>query len=83
MFALMDMIDEDVRINLKCEPHRAEELRESFDFIIPGYHMSKKHWNTILCNNSPIDWLFLKDLIDHSYHMVFLSLPKKFRATDS
>jgi predicted DNA-binding protein (MmcQ/YjbR family) len=79
MFALTDVLDDDVRINLKCDPERAEELRAEYDFVLPGYHMSKKHWNTIYCNLQPLEWMFLKELIDHSYAMVLKTIPKSQR----
>jgi predicted DNA-binding protein (MmcQ/YjbR family) len=77
MFALAGMTDFD-RMNLKCEPERALELRAEYNGIEPGYHMSKKHWNTVKINfDVPHDLLF--ELIDHSYDLVFSSLPKKLR----
>jgi predicted DNA-binding protein (MmcQ/YjbR family) len=77
MFALID-IDEAESINLKCDPERAVELREQYGGIIPGYHMNKKHWNTVSLNGS-IDIRFVYELIDHSYDLVYQSLPKKLR----
>lgn len=66
-------------VNLKCNPERAEELREQFDSIEPGYHMSKVHWNTVRVNGDVSD-KFLTELIDHSYDLVFKSLTKKMQA---
>lgn len=63
-------------VNLKCNPERAQELRAAYDAIQPGFHMSKIHWNTIAVNQSVSDAL-LKELIDHSYALVFKSLTKK------
>lgn len=77
MFALID-IDDFTGINLKCDPERAIELRESYSGIIPGYHMNKKHWNTVQMN-SDVDSTLVFELIDHSYNLVFSSLPKKIR----
>ncbi|MET0760472.1 MAG: MmcQ/YjbR family DNA-binding protein [Flavobacterium sp.] len=65
-------------VNLKCDPERAEELRAQYDDIKPGYHMSKIHWNTINVNSEVSDAL-LKELIDHSYELVFRSLTKKIQ----
>ncbi len=65
-------------VNLKCDPDRAVELREQFDAVIPGYHMNKKHWNTIVFDGS-ISWKQTKEWIDHSYDLVVKSLPKKDR----
>lgn len=65
-------------VNLKCNPDRALELRAQYDAIQPGYHMSKVHWNTVSIN-SEISDLFLKEMIDHSYALVFSSLSKKIQ----
>lgn len=65
-------------VNLKCDPERAEELRAEYDDIQPGFHMSKTHWNTIAVNASVSDAL-VKELIDHSYELVFKSLTKKLQ----
>ena len=63
-------------VNLKCDPDRAEELRAQYDDILPGYHMSKAHWNTVNVNRDVSD-SFIRELIDHSYDLVFASLTKK------
>lgn len=75
MFALTDL-EEDFRLNLKCDPEKAISLREHYPSVIPGYHMSKKHWNTVFVNGSVED-VTLREWIDHSYDIVFQSLPKK------
>lgn len=77
IFALTDITDFK-SINLKCKPERAIELREQYTAVQSGYHMNKKHWNTILLF-SDLDDQLLKELIDHSYNLVFNSLPKKTR----
>lgn len=77
MFALID-IDDFTGINLKCDPERAIELRESYSGVIPGYHMNKKHWNTVQVH-SDVDSDLMFELINHSYELVFSSLPKKIR----
>lgn len=74
MFALAD-VDLFVSVNLKCDPERAVELREQYAGIIGGYHMNKKHWNTIMMDGSVPDML-IKELIDHSYELVVSKLPK-------
>jgi predicted DNA-binding protein (MmcQ/YjbR family) len=66
-------------VNLKCDPDRAQELRAQYDDIKPGYHMSKIHWNTIAVNKDASDSL-IKELIDHSYELVFKSLTKKIQS---
>ncbi len=66
-------------VNLKCDPEYAQELRAEYDDIQPGFHMSKTHWNTIAINASVQDVL-VKELIDHSYELVFKSLTKKLQS---
>ncbi|HSD14601.1 MAG TPA: MmcQ/YjbR family DNA-binding protein [Flavobacterium sp.] len=63
-------------VNLKCDPDWALELRGQYDDIQAGYHMSKVHWNTVKINGSVSDG-FIKELIDHSYDLVFKTLTKK------
>jgi predicted DNA-binding protein (MmcQ/YjbR family) len=77
MFALTSVESFD-SINLKCDPEEAIELREKYDAIIPGYHMNKKHWNTVLMDDSVPEKLILK-MIDNSYALVFGSLTAKIR----
>ena len=65
-------------INLKCDPERALELRDEYESVNEGYHMSKKHWNTITANQDASDALIF-ELIDHSYELVVKGLTKKLR----
>ena len=68
MFALIAEGSKPVRLSLKCDPQLAEVLREKYETVIPGYHLNKKHWNTILCTGQvPEDELL--DLIRHSYEL--------------
>lgn len=77
MFALTD-VEQFGGINLKCDPERAVELRESYDGVEPGYHMNKTHWNTVKTNMDVNDTL-LRELIDQSYYLVLNSIPMKKR----
>jgi predicted DNA-binding protein (MmcQ/YjbR family) len=77
MFALTN-VDTFVSINLKCEPEKAVELREQYEGVRPGYHMNKKHWNTVLIDGS-ISNKLLKEWIDDSYNLVAASLTKKIQ----
>lgn len=77
MFALTD-VDRFESVNLKCDPERSVELRESYFGIQPGYHMNKKHWNTVSVN-SDVSIVLMKELIYLSYNLVFQSLTKKER----
>jgi len=56
-------------INVKCDPELAVSLRERYSFVIPGYHMNKKHWNTVMIDDTVSDSL-LREWIDHSYELV-------------
>ncbi len=78
MFALAAPDDFPVRINLKCDPERALVLRDEYESIIPGYHMNKRHWNTVILDGS-LPTQLVKELIDHSYELVVASLPKSKR----
>ena len=74
MFALTD-IDGDLSVNLKCDPEKAIELREEYAAIKPGFHMNKKHWNTIEIDGSVPDSTVYQ-LTNHSYELVVNSLTK-------
>ena len=78
MFALTGLDDPEFKVNLKCDPDRSDVLREEYESIRPGWHMNKKHWNTVHVDGSFTDKLFI-ELIDHSYDLVVKGLPKKLR----
>lgn len=80
MFALKKDTEEPLRINLKCDPLYALELRSLYESIIPGYHMNKKHWNTVTVEDSDVDDETVEELIDHSYNLVYEKLTKKQKA---
>ncbi|MFY0643367.1 MAG: MmcQ/YjbR family DNA-binding protein [Bacteroidia bacterium] len=77
MFALCSISSFD-RTNLKCDPETAQELRSNYIAVKPGWHMNKKHWNTILFDQDMDDSEIL-EWVDHSYKLVKQSLPKKIR----
>ena len=82
MFALTSLKrweEGDESVNLKCDPDRALELREEYESIKPGFHMSKKHWNTVQINSGELSIQLIKELIDHSYDLVVKGLTKKLR----
>jgi predicted DNA-binding protein (MmcQ/YjbR family) len=78
MFALTG-VDNFRSINLKCDPEWAIDLREKYHAILPGYHMNKKHWNTVVIDGTVSD-PFLEELILHSYKLVVEKLPKTLRS---
>ncbi|MCA0452840.1 MAG: MmcQ/YjbR family DNA-binding protein [Chloroflexi bacterium] len=78
IFALMSLNDSPSRVNLKCDPVWAEVLRQSYAAITAGYHMNKRHWNTILFDDTVPDDEIL-EMVDHAYEQVVKGLPKKDR----
>ncbi|MCS7037042.1 MAG: MmcQ/YjbR family DNA-binding protein [Saprospiraceae bacterium] len=78
IFAITDLKNERLSVNLKCEPAYALELRERYDEVQPGWHMNKKHWNTVDFEGSIGDAL-LRQLIDHSYEQVVKTLRRERR----
>ncbi len=69
MFALVAEKSHPVRLSLKCDPLLAQTLRERYESVMPGYHLNKKHWNTILLTGQ-LSWEEVQDLIRHSYQLV-------------
>lgn len=74
MFALSQLGSEPLRVSLKCEPQLAEALRETYAAVGPGYHLNKRHWNTVVIDGS-LSERILKDLIEDSYDLVVAKLP--------
>jgi predicted DNA-binding protein (MmcQ/YjbR family) len=77
-FILTGISAQPLRFNVKCNPEHAIELREKYNYVLPGYHMNKQHWNTIVCESAANKKL-LKQWIDDSYQLIIESLPKKVR----
>jgi predicted DNA-binding protein (MmcQ/YjbR family) len=80
MFALCGIHDDPLEVNLKCDPELSELLRDKYDAVKPGWHMNKKHWNTVTLDGSIPDEE-IKELIDMSYELVVRSLKKSHRDT--
>ncbi len=78
IFALVNLARIPLSVNLKCDPERAVELRETYEDIEPGYHMNKKHWNTVFLRGAIPD-AEVREMIDHSYALVAGSLRKADR----
>ncbi len=79
MFSIVSLDEVPLRANLKCDPERAIQLREEYDgAILPGYHMNKQHWNTLVLDHR-LDPALIFELIDHSYELVVDSLTKKLK----
>lgn len=69
MFALIQEDSTPLKVSLKCDPQLARLLRERYESVMPGYHLNKKHWNTVLLTGQ-LSWDEVKDLIRHSYELV-------------
>ncbi|MEP7267604.1 MAG: MmcQ/YjbR family DNA-binding protein [Saprospiraceae bacterium] len=75
IFAITNLAEERFRVNLKCDPDYAIELRDEYEEIIPGWHMNKKHWNTIYLDGD-LKLKLIKELIDHSYELINSSIKR-------
>jgi predicted DNA-binding protein (MmcQ/YjbR family) len=78
MFALSQLGADSLRVSLKCEPELAEALRRAHAAVIPGYHLNKRHWNTVIIDGSLPDET-IRDLIEDSYDLVVSKLPQTRR----
>ena len=79
IFVLMSWDQEPIRISLKAEPTDAVILRQTYPVITPGYHLNKRHWNTLVCDGSVPDEE-VRHMIDESYRLVLAGLPKDIRS---
>ncbi|MFC8793242.1 MmcQ/YjbR family DNA-binding protein [Streptomyces cinereoruber] len=77
LFALSALDSEPLRVNLKCDPDEAVRLREEHPAITPGYHMNKRHWNTVTVGGLPAP--MVRELVEDSYDLVVAGLPKAVR----
>jgi predicted DNA-binding protein (MmcQ/YjbR family) len=78
MFALSQLRAESLRVSLKCEPELAEALRGAHAAVLPGYHLNKRHWNTVIIDGSLPDDA-IRDMIEDSYDLVVSKLPPAHR----
>jgi predicted DNA-binding protein (MmcQ/YjbR family) len=78
LFALSALDSEPLQISLKCDPDLAEALRRDYEAVRPGYHLNKRHWNTIVCDGSLSDQMVL-DMLEDSYDLVVSAMPRKTR----
>jgi predicted DNA-binding protein (MmcQ/YjbR family) len=78
VFAIARLAEEPLRVSLKCEPLLAEQLREAHEAVIPGYHLNKRHWNTVIIDGSLPDRT-IKDMIEDSYDLIVSKLPRSRR----
>ena len=78
MFALSQLARRPLRISLKCEPELAEQLRDAHPAVLPGYHLNKRHWNTVIIDGSLPEQV-IKDMVEDSYDLVVSQLPASHR----
>jgi predicted DNA-binding protein (MmcQ/YjbR family) len=78
MFALSQLAESPLRVSLKCEPPLAEQLRAAHSAVLPGYHLNKRHWNTVLLDGS-LPERTIRDMIEDSYDLVVSGLPRSRR----
>ena len=78
IFALSGLEQEPLKVSLKCEPELAVQLRATYPAVVPGYHLNKRHWNTVALDGSMPDAL-VRDLVEDSYDLVVSALPKRMR----
>jgi predicted DNA-binding protein (MmcQ/YjbR family) len=78
VFAISGLDERPLRVSLKCEPGLAEQLRAEHGAITPGYHLNKRHWNTVALDGSVPDQL-VRDMIEDSYDLIVASLPRRTR----
>jgi predicted DNA-binding protein (MmcQ/YjbR family) len=78
IFAIASLAADPPRISLKCEPELAEQLRADHAAITPGYHLNKRHWNTVVADGSLPEGL-LRDLVEDSYDLIVSALPERVR----
>jgi predicted DNA-binding protein (MmcQ/YjbR family) len=78
MFALSALAQDPLRVSLKCDPLLAEQLRQAHPAVLPGYHLNKRHWNTVVLDGS-LSRQVIKDMIEDSYDLVVSQLPRSRR----
>jgi len=78
MFALARLAESPVRVSVKCEPLLAQQLRQAHRAVLPGYHLNKRHWNTVIIDGS-IPERMIKDMVEDSYDLVVSQLPRSHR----
>jgi len=78
IFALSRLSEHPLRVSLKCDPSLAEELRRAHEAVIPGYHLNKRHWNTVIIDGSLPDEI-ISDMVEDSYDLVVSKLPRPQR----
>jgi predicted DNA-binding protein (MmcQ/YjbR family) len=80
IFALSALDASPLRVSVKCEPELAEQLRGSYpDDVVPGYHLNKRHWNTVLCAGGSVSDSMVRDMVEDSYDLIVAAMPSRTR----
>ena len=80
MFAISLLGESPLKVSLKCEPELAEQLRGSYpDAVTPGYHLNKRHWNTVLCSGGSVSDEMVRDMVEDSYDLIVAAMPARVR----
>jgi predicted DNA-binding protein (MmcQ/YjbR family) len=80
LFAISELGASPLKVSLKCEPELAEQLRGSYpDAVTPGYHLNKRHWNTVLCDGAALPDEMVRDMVEDSYDLIVAAMPRRVR----
>ena len=80
LFAISALSATPLNVSLKCEPELASELRGSYpDTVAPGYHLNKRHWNTVLCDGAALPDEMVRDMVEDSYDLIVAAMPRAAR----
>jgi predicted DNA-binding protein (MmcQ/YjbR family) len=80
LFAISALGSSPLTVSLKCEPELAEQLRGSYpDAVTPGYHLNKRHWNTVLCSDGGLSDEMLRDMVEDSYDLIVAAMSARVR----
>jgi predicted DNA-binding protein (MmcQ/YjbR family) len=79
LFAISALASTPLKVSLKCEPELAEELRSSYpEAVVPGYHLNKRHWNTVVCDGT-LPGAMVRDMVEDSYDLIVAAMPAAVR----
>jgi len=80
LFAISALDRSPLNVSLKCEPELAEELRGAYpDGVVPGYHLNKRHWNTVICDGGAVSDAMVRDMVEDSYDLIVAKMPAAVR----
>ena len=80
LFAISLLGESPLKVSLKCEPELAEQLRGSYPgAVTPGYHLNKRHWNTVLCDGGAVPDAMVRDMVEDSYDLIVAAMPRAVR----